>query len=240
MTKEYYNVKQLAKALGTGESTISYWRDKYKEYISCIGSGRKRRYSIEALNVLYFIAECVVQSMDKVRDALGIQFNFVDIIKQMQRKKVAVQHLPPLPGEIDIVKLMKELSESGKNFANELMNRLDELIETQKRCLETQEQLMSSLKKMSSQEKRIAELETQLSHILESKTVTKLTLKKTRKPDVYKADIIKHIVEMRDKEGLSFSEIARRFNTEGLKTLSGRGKWRGGTVGNFYKKAKGK
>ncbi len=233
MTKEYYNVKQLAKTLCIKESTIGCWSNTF-----CNETGRKRRYSKEALNVLCFVAECVAQSVDKVRDALGIQFNFVDIIKQ--RKKVAVQHLPPLPGEIEVVKLMKELSDSSKNFANELMNRLDELIETQKRCLETQEQLMSALKKISSQEKRIAELETRLSHILKSKTVTKPTLKKTHKPDIYKADIIERIVEMRDKEGLSFSEIARRFNTEGLKTLSGRGKWRGGTVGNFYKKAKEK
>lgn len=47
------------------------------------------------------------------------------------------------------------------------------------------------------------------------------------------------IVEMYDQQGLSFAEIARRFDAEGLPTISRRGKWSRSTVGRQYKKAKG-
>jgi hypothetical protein len=38
-------------------------------------------------------------------------------------------------------------------------------------------------------------------------------------------------------EGLSLQKMANRFNAEGIPTLSGKGQWRKGTIGNLLAQA---
>lgn len=49
-----------------------------------------------------------------------------------------------------------------------------------------------------------------------------------------KEQILNRIISMKDNDGLNFSEIADKFNREGLKTLSGRGKWHRKTISRIY------
>jgi Recombinase len=49
---------------------------------------------------------------------------------------------------------------------------------------------------------------------------------------VDKAGVLKRIREMKAK-GLSLQAIANRLNTEGVPTLSGKGRWQKGTIGNL-------
>ncbi len=51
-------------------------------------------------------------------------------------------------------------------------------------------------------------------------------------------DIINRVNEMRANENLPFNEIAKRFNNEGLATLSGDGNWDGKTIYNILKAKK--
>lgn len=54
-----------------------------------------------------------------------------------------------------------------------------------------------------------------------------------------KNEVSARIVELREKEGLSFAKIAGVFNAEGLPTLSGKGKWHGRTASKIFHRLKG-
>ena len=54
----------------------------------------------------------------------------------------------------------------------------------------------------------------------------------------YESQILNRMVAMRDNKELSFDEIARQFNREGLKTFSGKGQWHGITISAMYERFK--
>jgi len=51
----------------------------------------------------------------------------------------------------------------------------------------------------------------------------------------YKSKILKRIINMKEKEGLSIEETTSRFNAEGVKTLSGKEHWDTKTITGIYK-----
>lgn len=53
--------------------------------------------------------------------------------------------------------------------------------------------------------------------------------------EAYKSRILKRIIHMKQKENLSVAETTRRFNEEGVKTLSGKGEWDEKTIQGIYK-----
>lgn len=53
--------------------------------------------------------------------------------------------------------------------------------------------------------------------------------------EAYKSKILKRIIHMKQKENLSVDETTRRFNEEGVKTLSGKGEWDQKTIQGIYK-----
>lgn len=54
---EHLTLADIAKRLELPESTIRSWRDRYAAFIPTVGSGRKRRYEPEALQIFGTIAE---------------------------------------------------------------------------------------------------------------------------------------------------------------------------------------
>jgi DNA-binding transcriptional MerR regulator len=50
-----YTIKELSKLAGIPESTARYYRDRHPEYFYHTGTGRKKRYTAETLDVLRFI-----------------------------------------------------------------------------------------------------------------------------------------------------------------------------------------
>ena len=51
----------------------------------------------------------------------------------------------------------------------------------------------------------------------------------------YKSKILKRIIQMKQKEGLSVEETTKRFNDEAVKTLTGKGQWEAKTIQGIYK-----
>ena len=50
----------------------------------------------------------------------------------------------------------------------------------------------------------------------------------------YELHVLNRLASMKENDKLSFDDIAERFNKEGLKTLSGKGKWHGITISSMY------
>ncbi len=55
--QEYLTLAEIARQLNLPESTARYYKNKFSAYIPSYGSGRKKRYSAEAVEVLRLIAE---------------------------------------------------------------------------------------------------------------------------------------------------------------------------------------
>lgn len=91
---ELLTIKDLAQALGIGESTIRFWRDRYADFIPYVGEGKRRRYRPEAVDVLRFIAEKANRSenAEMIAGALSRLFpRFIEIAEESQRSNAATQ-----------------------------------------------------------------------------------------------------------------------------------------------------
>lgn len=67
-----YGLCELARELNLPESTARYYRDVFSPFVPSVGVGRRRRYPVEAVTVLRFIAEAFAggRTRDEIRDAL--------------------------------------------------------------------------------------------------------------------------------------------------------------------------
>lgn len=57
LEKQLLTMTQIAKQLNLAESTARFYRDRFENYIPSVGEGRKKRYKLETIEVLRFIAE---------------------------------------------------------------------------------------------------------------------------------------------------------------------------------------
>lgn len=58
--------------------------------------------------------------------------------------------------------------------------------------------------------------------------------------DDYRSRISERVMAMKEKGNVSFDEIARCFNGEGVRTFSGKGRWHGITISAIYNRLKNK
>lgn len=74
---ELYTIAKMAKIIKIPESTARYYRDRHLEFLPGVGSGRKRRYKKEALEVLRLIADLANRNLtaEEINDHLSKQFN---------------------------------------------------------------------------------------------------------------------------------------------------------------------
>lgn len=78
---ELMTIAEIAQQLHIPESTLRSWRDKFGEFIPSVGSGRRKRYKHEAVQVFSVIAELSAESLtaDDIAERLSIEFTrFID------------------------------------------------------------------------------------------------------------------------------------------------------------------
>ncbi|NLY42212.1 MAG: MerR family transcriptional regulator [Desulfovibrionales bacterium] len=56
MAEQFLTLREIAAQLDLPESSIRYYRDRFKEFIPFVGQGRRRRYTTEAVAVFAFIS----------------------------------------------------------------------------------------------------------------------------------------------------------------------------------------
>ena len=55
-------VREIARELGLPESTVRYYRDAFAGYLPAVGTGRRRRYPLEAIPLLRVVADGYAQN----------------------------------------------------------------------------------------------------------------------------------------------------------------------------------
>ena len=58
-------VRDIARELGLPESTVRYYRDGFAGYLPAVGTGRRRRYPLEAILLLRAVAEGYAQNRSR-------------------------------------------------------------------------------------------------------------------------------------------------------------------------------
>jgi len=136
-------IKQIADTLQIPESTIRFYRDRFEEYVPSIGTGRKRRYPENAIEVFRIIAESYERNMtaEEIKERLSLEFARNVQIVETNSSSVTVaqqnefqQVLTLLAQAISevaatqqyIIEQMERMQEESARREQELLNRLEE------------------------------------------------------------------------------------------------------------------
>jgi len=71
-----YSIAAVARHLDVPESTLHYWKNRFRDHLPCLGEGRGRRFRPEALEIFRVIAEGLGRGMsvDEVKADLADRF----------------------------------------------------------------------------------------------------------------------------------------------------------------------
>jgi DNA-binding transcriptional MerR regulator len=147
--KELFTIQQIGKELGVPESTLRYWRDRHEEYIPTQGTGRQRRYPIEAVAVFRRIAELAAEELtaEQVAERLRLEFTreitiaednssnaaaTVNVIEALRQIAVAQQEIVKIVTENKELKvemeMLKARVEKQESAAEERDRKLMEVL----------------------------------------------------------------------------------------------------------------
>jgi len=131
-------VREIARELGLPESTVRYYRDAFAGYLPAVGTGRRRRYPLEAIPLLRVVAEGYAQNWARteIEHALG------ELLGGDGATPASADSLPiplaPVPRHDDLLATVldgeRERREVMWQMARELV-RLGEAIERQQLLL---------------------------------------------------------------------------------------------------------
>ncbi|MEF3696064.1 helix-turn-helix domain-containing protein [Desulfolutivibrio sp.] len=71
-----YSIAAVARQLDVPESTLHYWKNRFRDHLPCLGEGRGRRFRPEALEIFRAIAQGLGRglSVDEVKVDLADRF----------------------------------------------------------------------------------------------------------------------------------------------------------------------
>jgi DNA-binding transcriptional MerR regulator len=69
-------ISEVAKHIGIPDSTARYYRDRFSQYVPCVGEGRNRRYKPETVAVLRVVADGMKANhpVQQIESVLASQF----------------------------------------------------------------------------------------------------------------------------------------------------------------------
>lgn len=77
MSENLLTIREIARRLDLPESNIRYYRDKFEKYLPSVGSGRKKRFKPEAMDIFETIVLGLNQNLSssQIEDRLAGQFS---------------------------------------------------------------------------------------------------------------------------------------------------------------------
>ena len=135
---ELLTMAELAKRTNIPESTARYYKNKHEMYFPCEGSGRKKRYRVEAAEVLRIIAEGYNRNATatEINDLLSVQFTtFIDVHETTATTTATTQQQP-------YFEILTALSDSIKTIADQQgrMDRMEQEIQELRRLITDQQE----------------------------------------------------------------------------------------------------
>ena len=204
MADNLYTIKDLARELNVGESTVRFWRDRFSEFVPSVGQGKRRKYRSDALEALRFIKQESnrSKSAEQIKDELSRQQPIEVDPGKSQRSAAAPQQW--------------RSGEGGQELAPQIF---EGILERVRDILQEQNRRMESL------EAENRELRDRLTRLEEQE---KIAAAPQQPPDLSRQQVIDYIKRLR-KNGSSFRGIANQLNEERIFGFRG-GRWDAKTV----------
>ena len=209
-----YSIKDLARELNVGESTVRFWRDRFSEFVPSVGKGKQRKYRSDALEALRFIQQETnrSKSAEQIREELSWQQPIEAEAQESQRSAAAAQQW--------------RSEDQNPVPVQELMGQVSELV---RGVLEEQNRRMESL------EAENRELRERLTRLEEQSQQRIAAPQRSIATDQYREQITAYMKRLWEN-GESYRGIARRLNQENIPGFKG-GEWDGKTVLRILKRA---
>jgi len=113
MTNKHYSIADIARELSLPESTVRYYRDRFKNYVPAVKKGQRKFYDDQALEALRIVAEGLRkgETAATVEDQLSLSFKQTIDSREIA---AAAQQQPSFNREDfqQLVDTMKELNQS--------------------------------------------------------------------------------------------------------------------------------
>lgn len=206
MPEGLYTIKDLARELDVGESTVRFWRDRFSEFMPSVTQGKRKLYREEVLEALRFIKQESnrSKSAEQIRDELSRQQPIDVEPEKSQRSAAAAQQW-----------------RSGEDGQELVPQVLEGILERVRDILQEQNRRMESV------EAENRELRDRLARI-EAAGPQRIPSAQSR------AQVVSYIRKLRE-QGLGYTAIASQLNREGVPGLRG-GSWHGKTIFKILKK----
>jgi|SRR5215831_7608472 len=210
------NLTQAAKLASVSRNTL--YAAIRQGRLACVPAGRPGKVTlvtVEALQQAGFLVPEEATSPERSSERA----------ERTQRPERSER--PERPERADVSRGMAEL--------NVALDRLERTVERLERSLDTAIDRMDERAERSIERalERVVErlLDRRAREAMPAIPVRPLT-SQPRKPIASRAEVLQRIRELK-AEGFSLQHIADRLNADGVPTISGRGKWQKGTIGNL-------
>jgi DNA-binding transcriptional MerR regulator len=133
-------IAEISRELNIPESTLRSWRDRFDGFIPATGTGRKKRYKPEAVDVLRSIAEMSAEGLtaNDIAERLSLSYQRVIDISdnsssEPQQRNVALEaygiqsNLAKITAMIEQMMLQQAEREKMQQEIDQLHKRIDEL-----------------------------------------------------------------------------------------------------------------
>lgn len=125
---ELLTIADIAKQLNLSQSTTRFYRDKYNDYLPCIGEGRSRRYQSETVEGLKIIMDSYKEKLpstmieSKLQERFGIPQHTTAERKQQTTTMVGTQENEPMVNQVLtlIITQQKQLISKVAELENKL------------------------------------------------------------------------------------------------------------------------
>jgi DNA-binding transcriptional MerR regulator len=131
-------IADISKRLNVPESTVRSWRDRYADYIPYHGSGRKKRYTDEALSVFAVIAKLSAEGATATTVAERISTEFTRYIdnRNDNSSNAAIQEFIPENRIAAALERLIQMQEDNKALTDkiDLLEKRLEALESSKKA----------------------------------------------------------------------------------------------------------
>ncbi|MFP4083553.1 MAG: MerR family transcriptional regulator [Desulfonatronovibrio sp.] len=76
MSENLLTIREIARRLDLPESNVRYYRDKFEKYLPSVGSGRKKRFKPEAMDIFEAIVQGLNQNLSSSEIEAGLAGQF--------------------------------------------------------------------------------------------------------------------------------------------------------------------
>lgn len=100
MSENLLTIREIARRLDLPESNIRYYRDKFEKYLPSVGSGRKKRFKPEAMEIFEAIVQGLNQNLSSSEIEAGLAGQFSQnpsVYQEYQNPPSSLPEKYPLP-----------------------------------------------------------------------------------------------------------------------------------------------